>query len=70
MVKKNELKNSTEPAIAVDTVLCGVIDSILIEKEVDSCPKLLPQCQLGDVCILCDTMTKDKPKNCLRHNAT
>jgi hypothetical protein len=53
-----------------NTVLCGVIDRILTEKKVDGCPKILPQCQLGDVCILCDTMTKDKPKNCLRHNAT
>ena len=52
-----------------NTVLFGVIDRILTEKKVDSCPKILPQCQLGDVCILCDTMTKDKPKNCLRHNA-
>jgi len=62
--------NTHENGNNANTVLCGVIDRILTEKKVDSCPKILPQCQLGDVCILCDTMTKDKPKNCLRHNAT
>ena len=38
-------------------------------SRVDSCPKLIPQYQAGDVCILCDTMTKYKPKNCIRVNA-
>ena len=69
MNKKNETSNNSKP-MAYDALLCGVIDSIIKEKKVDNCPKLLPQCQLGDVCMLCDTMTNNKPKNCIRTNAT
>ena len=35
-------------------------------ENVDSCPKLIPHHQGGDVCILCDVANKIKPNNCLR----
>lgn len=35
----------------------------------ESCPKLLPQFQWGDVCILCDAFYNNKPKNCIREFA-
>lgn len=69
MKKENEPTNNNKPMV-YDALLCGVIDSIIEEKKVDSCLKLFPQCQFGDVCILCDTMTNNKPKNCIRTNAT